>query len=158
MKPTTDDLFRAVTIYCTADGTLTLEPLLGPHPGGYTGDWRDVAIDLLVEGKFERAASMIEQCQREREPTEVDRPERPSYSLPVFSVATERDGRVMIASVAQLRREPLPFSEESQLSPHLPREVRTARWYQVRDFGGDLDALRALTTRMAAIYARWPRP
>lgn len=156
MKPA-DALSRPVTIYCTADGTLTLEPLLGPHPGGYTGDWRDVAIDLLVEGEIDRAVSVIAQCQREREPADVDRPERPNYSLPVFSVATERDGRVMIASVAQLRREPLPFSEESQLRS-VPREGRGARWYQVRDFGGDIDALRALTAHMAAIYARWPRP
>lgn len=112
---TPDDLGREVTLHVTPEGIVTTYPLVGDEPTGHTGDWRDVAIDLVLDGRVDDAAGVL--VQNRDEPMIQER-ERIVYTLPIFSVDTMTQARSLITRFCSLGHGPAP-------NPLNPDE----RWY-----------------------------
>jgi hypothetical protein len=99
-------LSRPVLLYACKDGTLTFEPVWGPVPAG-TGDWREIAIDLIFEGKIDSAAGVL--VENRDEPILETPQEAPLYSLPFFSVDTAAQARTVRARFCKLMAGSHPY-------------------------------------------------
>jgi len=110
MRPT-DYFTRPVRMYMMPDGSITTRPIIGHAPTGHTGDWRDVAIDAVLEGNISRARQLLTEC--EREPMAPER-EAEVYTLPVFSVNTADEAKRIIVHFCRLAREPHPLLDRGE--------------------------------------------
>jgi hypothetical protein len=135
---TSNDLDRAVVLHLCADGTLAREALYGPPPTGHTHDWRDIAIDALIDGRLKDAAHLI--SENFTEPLR-DQPERACYSLPVFSVDTRMHAQLLQARFCRLMNTKHPF------------DTLRAPWYVWTNFGGTIEDLVVVSDTLHAAYA-----
>ena len=139
MRPT-DYFTRPVRLYMMPDGSVVTRPIHGPAPTGHTGDWRDVAIDALLDGNVDRVKDVL--AHNEREPM-CDVPEQQLYTLPVFSVNTEAEALQIIVHFCKLAYEPHPLLE--------PRERNYV--YSGEDFDpDDPSTLWVVAARFAEFY------
>lgn len=127
-------------LYVGRDGTLTTQPVFGPAPAGLAGDWRDVAIDLILLGRTEDAAGVL--VENRGEPMEIER-ERECYSLPVFSVDTLMQARRIQTRFCRLQYE---------VHPHLEKDER---WYTLSFpwYSGEIEDLPRVADEFRAFYA-----
>lgn len=136
----TDDLSREVTLHVTMDGTMTIGPLVIQRDRARSGDWRDVAIDKLLEaetsGDIDDVVSLLRSYRNDALAVE---PDSEYMSLPVFSVDTYVQARLIRTSVCRL--------EHGQCAQLAPNE----RWYRVPNFGS-LEDLYALTAKIRTLW------
>jgi hypothetical protein len=136
-----DVLSRKVVLHVMRDGILTLNPVR--HIEGHTGDWRDVAIDMLIDADsredLDNAAGTI--VEMRDEPLTDQRED--VYTLPIFSVDTVDEANTLRVRMCRM------MIGEHPLLPQGERVYQLSMWNQDAD---SLEELWRVQAMMVEVY------
>lgn len=128
-KTKTDYLTRAVQLHVMRDGTLTTHPVKGLPTTGHTGDWRDIAIDALLDEKLDTASRVIQESRRE---PMIHEREQELYTLPIFSVNTIDEAKSIQVRFCRLMYGTHPLLDKDE------------RWYVISSWDEETESLSEL--------------